>query len=82
MFFGNLKRFVDALLDRDGRHDNHELREAVALVQFKDRAQVRIRLAGSRLHFDGEVAGVQSVGRRYAVPELDSIQVLEDFLVE
>ena len=52
---GDLERLVDALLDGNGRHHDHELGEAVALVQLKDGSQVDVGLAGSRLHLDGEV---------------------------
>src|SRR3546814_6818644 len=60
MLLGDLERLVDALLDRDGRHDDHEFGEAETLVQLEDRAEVNVGLARPRLHFDGEVADRKS----------------------
>ena len=82
MLLGDLERLVDALLDRHRRHDDHELGEAVALVQLEDRAQVDVGLAGAGLHLDGEVAGGERSRRRQAVAELDVVQVLEELVVE
>src|SRR3546814_9234756 len=53
ILLGDLERLVDALLDRDGRHDDHEFGEAETLVQLEDRAEVNVGLARPRLHFDG-----------------------------
>src|ERR1039458_741730 len=55
MSIGNLQILEYALPDRDVGHNDHELLEAVLLVQLIDRAQVDIGLAGAGLHFDGEV---------------------------
>src|SRR3546814_2344650 len=70
MLLGDLERLVDALLDRDGRHDDHEFGEAETLVQLEDRAEVNVGLARPRLHFDGEVAGRERRRRRQTVAEL------------
>ena len=57
MLLRDLERLVDAFLDRHRRHDDHELGEAVPLVQLEDRAQIDVGLAGAGLHLDREVAG-------------------------
>src|SRR3546814_14030198 len=75
MLLGDLERLVDALLDRDGRHDDHEFCEAETLVQLEDRAEVNVGLARPRLHFDGEVAGRERRRRRQTVAELNILQV-------
>lgn len=51
-------------------------------MQFEDRAQVDVGLAGAGLHLDGEVARVQGGGGGQAVAELDGSQVLEDLFVK
>ncbi len=82
MVFGDLEGLVDAFLDRDRRHDDHELREPEALVQLENGAQVHVGLARSGLHLHGEVRRVQ-VGRRgEPVAELDGVEVLVDLVVE
>src|SRR4051812_9824700 len=49
----------DALPNRNARNNDHELREPVELVQFEQRPQVNIRLAGASLHLNREVEAVQ-----------------------
>ena len=79
---GDLERLVDALLDGDRGHHDHELGEAVAPVQLENRAQVDVGLAGAGLHLDGEVAGGERSGWRQAVADLDVVQVLQQLVVE
>src|SRR3546814_6068038 len=67
MLLGDLERLVSALLDRDGRHDDHEFGEAETLVQLEERAEVNIGLVSPRLHFEVEVAGPESRRRRQTV---------------
>src|SRR3546814_1824160 len=74
MLLGDLELLVDALLDRDGRHDDHEFGEAETLVQLEDRAEVNVGLARPRLHFDGEVAGRERRRRRQTVAELNILR--------
>ena len=81
MLLGQLERLVHALLDGDRRHDDDEFGEAVAFVQFQDGPQIDVRLARSRLHFHGEVAGIQRRGGRQAVAQLDGVQVVENRVV-
>ena len=78
----HLKRLVDPLLDRDRRYDNDELGEAIAPVELKNRTQVDVRLAGTGFHLHGEVAGVDSIGRRQAVTKLHFLEVRKDLIVE
>src|SRR3546814_11202793 len=82
MLLGDLERLVDALLDRDGRHDDHESGEAETLVQLEDRAEVNVGLARPRLHFDGAVAGRERRRRRQTVAELHILQDSNDLNVE
>src|SRR3546814_20134248 len=81
MLLGDLERLVDALLDRDGRHDDHEFGEAETLVQLEDRAEVNVGLARPRLHFDGEVAGRARRRRRQTVAELHTPQASKDLIL-
>ena len=57
----------NALADGDARDDDHELREAVGLVQLEDRAEVDVRLAGAGLHLDGEVLTCRASRRRNVI---------------
>ena len=82
MLLGYLKRLVDAFLDRNGRDDDYKLGESVALVQLEDGAQIHIRFPGSRLHFNREIARVQAIRRRQAVPKLNILQVFKNFLIK
>ena len=82
MILRDLERLVDAFLDRDRRHDDHELGEAVELVQLKDRAQVDVGFARAGLHLDREVAGRQRRGRRQAIAELNILQVGDDLVIQ
>jgi hypothetical protein len=56
VLLGDLERLVDAFLDGDRRHHDHELGEAEALVQLEDRPQVDVGLARAGLHLHGEVS--------------------------
>ena len=51
-----LEALEDALADGNARHDDDELRDAVAAVQLVDGADVHVGLAGAGLHLDGEVS--------------------------
>ena len=79
MTAGAFEGLFHAFSNGHGRHDDHELREAVALVQFVDGTRVHIGLAGTGFHLDGEVAkapigGV--MGSRKVVVFLHGMQVL------
>ena len=52
----------DALIDGDTGHDDDELAEAVFLIEFVDRAEVDVGLAGAGLHLDGEVGVAPRIG--------------------
>ena len=82
MLLRDLERLVDALLDGNRRHHDHELGEAEAPVQLEDRAQVDVGLAGAGLHLDGEVARGQRGGRPQAVAKLDVVEIGEDLIIE
>ncbi len=55
MLLRGLERFIDALADGDGRHNDDELAPAVALVQLIHRFDIGIGLAGAGLHLDGKI---------------------------
>mmetsp|Transcript_67286 Transcript_67286/g.186051 ORF Transcript_67286/g.186051 Transcript_67286/m.186051 type:complete len:317 (-) Transcript_67286:1277-2227(-) len=78
---GDLQRLVHALLDRDRRHHDHELGEAITTVQLEHRAQVHVGLAGACFHLHREV-GRQLRGRRHAVAKLHAAQVAFDLVVQ
>ena len=77
-----VQRCVEAFLDRDRRHDDHVLGEAIALVELEDGAQVNIGLAGAGLHLHGEIAGRERRRRRQTVAELDGVQVRQQLIVQ
>ena len=58
---GDLQCLVHPLFDGDRWHHNHELREAIALVQLEHGSQVHVGLARAGFHLHGEV---QRQGRR------------------
>ena len=60
MLLSDLQRFVDAFLDRDRGHHDHEFGEAIELVQLEDRPQVDVSFSGAGLHFHGEIARGQA----------------------
>jgi len=82
MVLRDLERLIDALLDSDGRHHNHEFGEAEAFVQLEDGAQIDIGFACARLHFHGEVAGSETGGWRQAVAKLNLVEVGNDLVVQ
>ena len=50
-------------------------------MQFQNGPQIDVRLTRPRLHFHGEVAGIQRRGGRQAVAQLDGVQVVENRVV-
>ena len=55
MLLRGLERFIDALADGDGRHDDDELAPAVALVQLVHCFDVGIGFARAGFHFNREI---------------------------
>ena len=55
MLLCGLERFIDALADGDGRHDDDELAPAVTLVQLIHRFDVGIGFARAGFHFNREI---------------------------
>ena len=80
VFFGDLERLVDALLDgHRGNHDD-ELGETVGPVQLEDGAQIHIGLARPRLHLHGEVHTIQRRRRGEPIAQLHRLHVRQDVL--
>ena len=82
MLLGDLKRLVNAFLDRHRGDDDDELGKAVPPVQLEDGAQVNVGLAGAGLHLHGKIARGQRSRRTQAIAELDVAQVGQDFIVQ
>ena len=51
----DLERFMNALANRDARHDDDELAPPKSLVQLEHRLDVAVGLASARFHFDVEI---------------------------
>ena len=82
----HLDALEHALADRDARHDDDEFLEAVALVQFKYRAQIDVGFARAGFHLDGKIqAGVVrplKLGRHFdVVSRLNGAHILKNLLV-
>ena len=82
MVFRDLEGLVDAFLDRDRGDDDHELSEAVKLVQLEHRSQVDIGFARARLHFDREVAGGQRGRWCEPIAKLNILEIGDDLIIE
>ena len=52
MLLCNLKRFIYALSNSNGRHNDDEFRKSVPAVQLKNRFRVYICLTGTGFHLD------------------------------
>jgi hypothetical protein len=76
----DLQALVDAFLDGHRRHDDHELGEAVTLVQLEHRAQVDVGLARARFHLHREVTRRQAVAGLQAMAQLHLVQVGQQVL--
>ena len=83
MLLRGLERFIDALADGDGRHNDDELAPAVALVQLIHRFDVGIGLARAGLHFDREIDARpgQLVRGFQTVPALHRAQIVQQLPV-
>ena len=79
MLLRGLERFIDALADGDGRHNDDELAPAVALVQLIHRFDIGIGLARSGFHLDGKIDAWpgQLIRGFQAVPALHRAQVVQ-----
>ena len=83
MLLRGLERFIDALADGDGRHNDDELAPAVALVQLIHRFDVGIGLARAGFHLDGKIDARpgQLIRGFQAVPALHRAQVVQQLSV-
>ncbi len=82
MLLRDFEGLVDALLDRDAWHDNHELREPVAPIQLEDGSKIDVGLPCARLHLHGEVTGSERARWRQAILNLNGIEVRLELVVE
>ena len=71
----DFKALQHTLADGDAGHNNDEFLEAVALVQFKNRAEVDVCLASAGLHLDRELTSLKRTSALDAVALLHSTNI-------
>ena len=81
MLFCHVDALENAFADRDARHDNDELLEAVGLAKLENRAEIDVRLAGAGLHFYREFPALQGRDFLDIVGFLNRMDILEDFII-
>ena len=79
MFTGYLDGFLHTFLDGHARHNNDELGKAIRLIEFQQRAQINVGLAGAGFHLNIEIQLVirQRAGLGQAMPQLHGTNIIQ-----